>query len=105
MVKCIQCFSVKRSIPFKENLILAENARDEIGGNVPLFDFAKVVGPVFVFDKENQLRMDAIQKAFCVGFCVVVANCEGDVLSLHHHLSRDVRSLRTAAGWGVWLHP
>lgn len=42
---------------------------------------------------------------FCVGFCVAVANFAGDVLPLHYHLSRDVRSLRTAAGWGVWLHP
>ena len=39
------------------------------------------------------------------GFCIAVVDLAGNAVSLHHHISRDVRSLRTATGRGVWLHP
>lgn len=44
-------------------------------------------------------------RRFCFGFCIAVVDLAGNAVSLHHHISRDVRSLRTATGRGVWLHP
>ena len=90
MTEVTEHWAQHTAVRLKESLMLAEDARDEISGNLPTIQFLKDIAPELVLHEESENRLGDVEESSALGGLVIrqVANDVGTLVVLAYLIAR-----------------